>query len=229
MNKVFTEEEVAVHNQKDDCWTIIHGKVYDVTHYLNDHPGGINIILKKAGKDSTEDFEALYHSPKARAMLVPMCVGILKSAVGRNSKGGPNRGGANFLGLPPGTRGFGPRQALPNRSPVPRVPTFNAPAASLRLPSNGSGKLPVQQSPVASGSMPPPSMSMKSMRCSVVSTTTESHDTVRIVVEPGVVVPPGGHISILRRKEPNSAHIKRPYTPISSSDRSMELLIKVGD
>jgi L-lactate dehydrogenase (cytochrome) len=55
-----TGEEVAKHSSKDDCWVIVHGKVYDVTEFLPEHPGGMNIILKYAGKDATEEYEPIH-------------------------------------------------------------------------------------------------------------------------------------------------------------------------
>ncbi|CAN3376661.1 hypothetical protein DIURU_004449 [Diutina rugosa] len=53
-------EEVAQHNTKDDCWVIIHGKVYDVTEFLPEHPGGPSIIIKYAGKDATKAFDPIH-------------------------------------------------------------------------------------------------------------------------------------------------------------------------
>lgn len=32
-------DEVQKHNNKDDCWVIIHGKAYDVTEFMPEHPG----------------------------------------------------------------------------------------------------------------------------------------------------------------------------------------------
>jgi L-lactate dehydrogenase (cytochrome) len=55
-----TGAEIAKHNSKDSCWVIIHGKVYDVTEFLPEHPGGQKIILKYAGKDATEEFEPIH-------------------------------------------------------------------------------------------------------------------------------------------------------------------------
>ncbi len=40
--KNYSKEEVAAHNTKSDMWLIIHGKVYDVTNFLEDHPGKLN-------------------------------------------------------------------------------------------------------------------------------------------------------------------------------------------
>lgn len=53
-------EEVAAHNTKDDCWVIIHGKAYDVTDFLPQHPGGPAIIIKYAGKDATKAFDPIH-------------------------------------------------------------------------------------------------------------------------------------------------------------------------
>jgi L-lactate dehydrogenase (cytochrome) len=55
-----TGTEVAKHNSKASCWVIIHGKAYDVTEFLPEHPGGQKIILKYAGKDATEEFEPIH-------------------------------------------------------------------------------------------------------------------------------------------------------------------------
>ncbi|KAJ5188946.1 FMN-dependent dehydrogenase [Penicillium cf. griseofulvum] len=55
-----TGAKVAEHNSKDSCWVIVHGKAYDVTEFLPEHPGGQKIILKYAGKDATEKFEPIH-------------------------------------------------------------------------------------------------------------------------------------------------------------------------
>ncbi|OQE17188.1 hypothetical protein PENFLA_c025G03992 [Penicillium flavigenum] len=55
-----TGADVAEHNSKDSCWVIVHGKAYDVTEFLPEHPGGQKIILKYAGKDATEEFEPIH-------------------------------------------------------------------------------------------------------------------------------------------------------------------------
>ncbi len=51
-----TKEQVALHNQKSDCWTIVNGKVYDITSYIPRHPGG-DEILRACGVDGTSLFE----------------------------------------------------------------------------------------------------------------------------------------------------------------------------
>jgi len=53
--EVFTVEEVADHNNQDDCWTIVSGLVYDITSYIPRHPGG-DEILRACGEDGTSLF-----------------------------------------------------------------------------------------------------------------------------------------------------------------------------
>jgi L-lactate dehydrogenase (cytochrome) len=55
-----TGAEIAKHNSKDSCWVIVHGRAYDVTEFLPEHPGGSKIILKYAGKDATEEFDPIH-------------------------------------------------------------------------------------------------------------------------------------------------------------------------
>ncbi|XP_062109116.1 cytochrome b5 [Humulus lupulus] len=73
--KVFTLAQVSEHNTPKDCWLIINGKVYDVTKFLEDHPGGDDVLLSATGKDATDDFEDVGHSDSARDMLKEYYVG----------------------------------------------------------------------------------------------------------------------------------------------------------
>ncbi|KAI1489466.1 FMN-dependent dehydrogenase [Biscogniauxia mediterranea] len=57
---VLSGVEVAKHDSKESCWVIVHGKAYDVTEFLPEHPGGMKIILKYAGKDATAEFEPIH-------------------------------------------------------------------------------------------------------------------------------------------------------------------------
>ncbi|CAK7231237.1 hypothetical protein SCUCBS95973_007843 [Sporothrix curviconia] len=54
--------DVAAHNSRSSCWVIVAGRVYDVTDFLDEHPGGAQSILRFAGRDATEEFE-LIHPP----------------------------------------------------------------------------------------------------------------------------------------------------------------------
>lgn len=73
---------VAAHNSETDVWMIIHGKVYDVSNFLEDHPGGPEIMQQHAGTDATADFEEVFHSPAARKQLADYCIGTLKGYTG---------------------------------------------------------------------------------------------------------------------------------------------------
>ncbi|KAI1074960.1 FMN-dependent dehydrogenase-domain-containing protein [Whalleya microplaca] len=57
---VLSGVEVSKHGDKESCWVIVHGKAYDVTEFLPEHPGGSKIILKYAGKDATEEFDPIH-------------------------------------------------------------------------------------------------------------------------------------------------------------------------
>lgn len=54
--------EIAKHNSKESCWVIVKGKAYDVTEYLEKHPGGSQIILQYGGKDATAIYEPIHPS-----------------------------------------------------------------------------------------------------------------------------------------------------------------------
>ncbi|KAK4423676.1 cytochrome isoform A [Sesamum alatum] len=77
LTKIYTMEEASEHNTKDDCWVVIEGKVYDVSSYLDEHPGGDDVLLKATGKDATEEFEDAGHSKTARDLMEQYCIGEL--------------------------------------------------------------------------------------------------------------------------------------------------------
>lgn len=72
---IVSREDVKKHNTQEDCWIIINGKVYNVTKYLSEHPGGPEILLDQAGNDATDDFEDTGHTPEARETLKKFYVG----------------------------------------------------------------------------------------------------------------------------------------------------------
>ncbi|KAG5045796.1 hypothetical protein JHK82_015181 [Glycine max] len=78
--KLHTFEEVAKHNQTKDCWLIISGKVYDVTPFMEDHPGGDEVLLSATGKDATNDFEDVGHSDSARDMMEKYYIGEIDAS-----------------------------------------------------------------------------------------------------------------------------------------------------
>ncbi|OIT06087.1 PREDICTED: cytochrome b5 [Nicotiana attenuata] len=79
LTKLFTMEEASQHNTKDDCWVVIDGKVYDVSSYLDEHPGGDDVVLSATGKDATDEFEDAGHSKDARELMEKFFIGELDS------------------------------------------------------------------------------------------------------------------------------------------------------
>ncbi|KAH8113322.1 cytochrome b5 [Phellopilus nigrolimitatus] len=74
-SKIITLAELKDHTKKDNLYVLIHGKVYSVSKFIDEHPGGDEVILAEAGKDATEAFEDVGHSDEARELLVDMLVG----------------------------------------------------------------------------------------------------------------------------------------------------------
>lgn len=82
MTKYYTLEEAATHDTYEDCWLVIEGKVYDITTYIDEHPGQEN-ILEGCGMDATTLYEnrpmgsGTPHSEKARTDLEKYYIGEL--------------------------------------------------------------------------------------------------------------------------------------------------------
>ncbi|KAL9713065.1 hypothetical protein Ac2012v2_004306 [Leucoagaricus gongylophorus] len=72
---IVTADQLRAHKTRDGLYILLHGKVYDVTKFLDEHPGGDEVILAEACQDATEAFEDVGHSDEARALLPDMLVG----------------------------------------------------------------------------------------------------------------------------------------------------------
>ncbi|CAO1638805.1 unnamed protein product [Sympodiomycopsis kandeliae] len=79
--KKVTMEELGQHGTSGDLWLLIDGKVYDVSKFADEHPGGDEVLFSEVGKDATEAFEDVGHSDDARALLTDMLVGNIEGAV----------------------------------------------------------------------------------------------------------------------------------------------------
>lgn len=77
--KTYSLEEVTKHNTQSDCWTVVNGKVADVTGFFGKHPGGDEALLKACGVDSSEMFASVKkHDPNGYAAVEKMSIGSLK-------------------------------------------------------------------------------------------------------------------------------------------------------
>ncbi|KAJ4751576.1 Cytochrome b5 [Rhynchospora pubera] len=83
--KKFSASDVLLHTTRDDCWLLIRGKVYDVTKFLDDHPGGEEVILQaSASGDATDAFETVGHSSSAETMMEGYLIGSVDGYVAPN-------------------------------------------------------------------------------------------------------------------------------------------------
>ena len=100
--------DVASRNTSASCYVTIGAKVYDVTPFLDDHPGGGDLILEYGGKDVAEimrDEISHSHSEAANEILEDHLAGfvatesVIKTAMQSQQP-------ANILPLPPNVAGI---------------------------------------------------------------------------------------------------------------------------
>lgn len=82
----YTLDDVAKHSTPNDCWIILHGKVYDVSEFgTSGHPGG-EAVYQGCGIDATELFETrptgsgTPHSEQARTYTDNFYIGDLSGS-----------------------------------------------------------------------------------------------------------------------------------------------------
>ncbi|ODH53352.1 hypothetical protein GX48_00548 [Paracoccidioides brasiliensis] len=105
---VFSPAELKLHTTEKSCYVTRGSKVYDVSSFLNDHPGGGELILHYAGQDVSEimhDIPSHDHSEAAYEILEEYHVGFLEctpSLSNMNGNGATHASNAN--GLPNGVK-----------------------------------------------------------------------------------------------------------------------------
>ncbi|KAI3322346.1 glycolate oxidase [Xylariaceae sp. AK1471] len=71
--------EVAKHNTKQDCWVVINGRIWNVSEFLEDHPGGASVIFKYAGQDATEAYDEVHDTELVTSTLASTkCLGNVR-------------------------------------------------------------------------------------------------------------------------------------------------------
>ncbi len=63
----YTVEQVRANNSAASCWTIIDGSVYNLTQWINAHPGGPGVIRSLCGVDGTASFKAQHENQRSPA------------------------------------------------------------------------------------------------------------------------------------------------------------------
>lgn len=89
----FTRAEVESHNTKKSCYVTIGTKVYDVTDFVDDHPGGGDLVLEYGGKDVEDilkDGGSHAHSEAAYDVLDDSLVGFMTKEKTMNGNGTAN-------------------------------------------------------------------------------------------------------------------------------------------
>ncbi|XP_055911490.1 cytochrome b5 [Eupeodes corollae] len=83
LEQTYTLAQVAANNGSEGSrvWIIIKGVVYDVTDFIDKHPGGGELITEYAGKDATKAFNQAGHSSDASADLKKYRIGIVAEKV----------------------------------------------------------------------------------------------------------------------------------------------------
>jgi len=79
-DKSFTFAELKELKGKTDLHLLIDGKVYNVAEFIDEHPGGDEVMFGEAGRDATEAFEDVGHSDEAREILEKYLVGTCTEA-----------------------------------------------------------------------------------------------------------------------------------------------------
>jgi len=78
---LYSWEEVRKHNHAADCWVVIRQVVYDITSYVDKHPGGAATLKTAAGGDVTSLFETSHwYSDTPRRVLNKYAVGRVRTA-----------------------------------------------------------------------------------------------------------------------------------------------------
>lgn len=72
--------EVALHNSPADCWSAVNGKVYDLTQWIDKHPGGAVVIKALCGQDGTAGFASEHGGKeKPEQQLASYLIGTLRA------------------------------------------------------------------------------------------------------------------------------------------------------
>ncbi|KAL3477610.1 FMN-dependent dehydrogenase-domain-containing protein [Aspergillus californicus] len=59
---LISQAELQKHASPENCWIVVHSRVYDMTDFLDEHPGGSAIILKYAGTDASKAYGEVHAS-----------------------------------------------------------------------------------------------------------------------------------------------------------------------
>jgi len=84
--KTYTKEEVSKHCSLSDLWLIYNNDVYDVTKFVEEHPGGEEVLKGNGGKDATQEFDDVGHSASAISKMKQYRIGRIAGAEPRKEQ-----------------------------------------------------------------------------------------------------------------------------------------------
>lgn len=73
--KNYTLDDIKKHRDSKSTWVILHHKLYDLTRFLEEHPGGKEILREQDGGDATENFEDVDDSTDAGKLFKAYVIG----------------------------------------------------------------------------------------------------------------------------------------------------------
>lgn len=78
MSDTYTRDDVAAHNSDDSLWCIIDHRVYDLTDFLDAHPGGSVVLSQIGGTDATTAFYNLHRHEVLQKFASSLCIGTIR-------------------------------------------------------------------------------------------------------------------------------------------------------
>nr|ACU23235.1 unknown [Glycine max] len=75
--RLISMDEVRKHQTEGQMWTVLKGRVYNISPYMKFHPGGVNMLMKAVGKDCTSLFNKYHAWVNAEFLLEKCFVGTL--------------------------------------------------------------------------------------------------------------------------------------------------------
>jgi len=77
MSKEYTWDQINAANLAGSILLVFKDKVYDVTKFIMEHPGGPDHLKGAVGSDANEKFKDIGHSSSAKELRESFCVGVL--------------------------------------------------------------------------------------------------------------------------------------------------------
>jgi len=236
IGQFYTFEEISHHNQRNDFWTIINGKVYDLTDYLMMHPGGYNLLFKQGGRDGTHDFEGMFHSRNAKAILEKFYIGKVLPSQTHVLPHPSHNNDNNSLSPFKVPTSIHPKSHIKSSIMNTTSSTASTSSTTTTNTNNNNKNIDIEMS-TSSSSIPTPSIttttasSIELLKAKIISKTKQTPDTYYYQLEIDDKykdlnwISPLTHVSLSSVDGYQDIGFKS-YTPIKQNNNILEFLIK---